>query len=208
MLFLAEFGKNYDVIAVCDEVWEYLVFDGLGHFTMMSFEGMRDRTIKIGSAGKIFSLTGWKVGFVLAVPHLLSIVAKAHQFLAFTTAPNLQSAVAFGLLKDRRYFSEMRTRYAASRDYFSTGLRDCGFTVLHSQATYFVTVDVSEFGIPDPVFTHRLVREFGVAAIPVSAFYATDPYVSNVRFCYAKKRETLDEGLDRMRAAACEMGLK
>lgn len=206
-MLLAEFCKKYDVIAICDEVWEHLVFDGFKHITMMSIEGMRDRTIKIGSAGKIFSLTGWKVGFVLAAPHLLSIIAKAHQFLAFTTAPNLQSAVAFGLLKDRNYFSEMRTRYAASRDYFSAGLRECGFTVLHSQATYFVTVDVSGLTVPDTVFSNRLVREFGVAAIPVSAFYSTNPNVSNVRFCFAKTHETLDMGLDRLRTAARKMGL-
>ena len=207
-MLLAEFCKAYDVIAICDEVWEHLVFDDVKHITMMSIEDMRDRTIKIGSAGKIFSLTGWKVGFVLAEPPLLSIIATAHQFLAFTTAPNLQSAVAFGLLKDRHYFSEMRARYAASRDYFSAGLRECGFNVLPSQATYFVTVDISGSGVADTDFTQRLVREFGVATIPVSAFYTENPNVSNVRLCFAKKREILDAGLDRLRTAACKMGIR
>lgn len=204
-ILLAEFCKKHDVIAICDEVWEHLVFDGSVHKSMMSIEGMRDRTIKIGSAGKIFSLTGWKVGFVLAEPPLLSVIAKAHQFLAFTTPPNLQLAVAFGLLKTEDYFAEMRSRYAASRDYFSAGLRECGFNVRPGKATYFVTVDISDFAVPDVEFTQRLVRDFGVAAIPVSAFYATNPNVSTVRFCFAKKRETLDASLDRLRTASSKM---
>ena len=205
-ILLAEFCKRFDAVAICDEVWEHIVFDGVEHTTMISIEGMRDRTIKIGSAGKIFSLTGWKVGFVVASPLLLAIVAKAHQFLAFTTAPNLQSAVAFGLNKDLNYFVEMRARFAERRDYFSNGLRDCGFNVRHSQATYFVNVDISDFNISDTAFTQRLVREFGVAAIPISAFYSgNSPNCDTVRFCFAKKRETLDAGLDRLRTAARTM---
>lgn len=204
-LLLAEFCIKYDVIAICDEVWEHITFDGVRHLSMMAISGMRERTIKIGSAGKIFSLTGWKVGFVLAAPPLLAIIAKAHQFLAFTTPPHLQAAVAFGLLKDEEYFSEMRMRYSLSRDYFSAGLRECGFNVRSSRATYFVIVDISEFRMPDIEFTQRLVQNFGVAAIPVSAFYATDPNKHAVRFCFAKKRETLDAGLDRLMTASREM---
>ena len=108
LALLARFCERFDVTAICDEVWEHVTFDGRPHRPLIGFEGMRDRTVKIGSAGKIFSLTGWKVGFVMAAPALLKVVSKAHQFLTFTTPPNLQEAVAYGLSKDEAYFLEMR----------------------------------------------------------------------------------------------------
>src|SRR5260370_37697491 len=108
---------------------------------------MRDRTIKVGSAGKIFSLTGWKIGFVCAAPPLLRVAAKVHQFLTFTTAPNLQAAVAYGLGKPADYFYQMRQELARSRDRLTAGLESIGFPGLRSQGTYFVTVDVSQPGL-------------------------------------------------------------
>jgi aspartate/methionine/tyrosine aminotransferase len=160
---------------------------------------MRDRTVKIGSAGKIFSLTGWKVGFVCAAPPIMRVLAKAHQFLTFTTPPNLQTAVAYGLGKDESYFDGMRTAFAASRDHFVQGLEGLGWPTLPSSATYFVNVDISGLtDEDDAVFCERLVREVGVAAIPVSAFYAQTPVTSVVRFCFAKRRETLDAALARL----------
>jgi len=197
---LAEFCIHYDAIAICDEVWEHLVFDGQQHIPLISIPGMRERTIKIGSAGKMFSLTGWKVGLVCAAPPIMRVLAKAHQFTTFTTAPCLQSAVAFGLAKDEGYFADMRSRYGASRDYFCERLTDMGFRLLPSQATYFVTADMSAFGVADDQeFCQKLAREFGVAAIPVSAFYAERPVRNVVRFCFAKKKETLDAALARLR---------
>ena len=119
---LADWCQRHDVIAVCDEVWEHLVFDGRRHTPLLGLPGMAERCVKIGSAGKIFSLTGWKVGFVCACERLLSVVAKAHQFLTFTTAPNLQAGVAYGLGKADSYFEDMRAYYARSRDRLATGL--------------------------------------------------------------------------------------
>ena len=101
---LARYCQEFDVIAICDEVWEHVIFDGRKHIPLITIPGMRDRTIKVGSAGKIFSLTGWKIGFVCAAPPLLRVAAKVHQFLTFTTAPNLQAAVAYGLGKPDEYF--------------------------------------------------------------------------------------------------------
>ena len=101
---LARFCQQFDTIAICDEVWEHVIFDGREHIPLITIPGMRDRTIKVGSAGKIFSLTGWKIGFVCAAPPLLRVAAKVHQFLTFTTAPNLQVAVAYGLGKPADYF--------------------------------------------------------------------------------------------------------
>ena len=127
LALLAEYCRQHDAIALCDEVWEHVTFDGLAHVSLMAIEGMRERTVKIGSAGKIFSLTGWKVGFVCAPAAILETLARAHQFLTFTTPPNLQSAVAYGLMKDDAYFHAMRARFQASRDRFTKGLAERGF---------------------------------------------------------------------------------
>jgi aspartate/methionine/tyrosine aminotransferase len=199
---LAAFCRKFDAIAISDEVWEHVVFDGCRHQTVLGLEGMRERSVKIGSAGKIFSLTGWKVGFVCAAPHIMKVLAKSHQFLAFTTAPNLQAAVAYGLAKDDAYFEDMRKNFARSRDRFTDGLRSLGFDVIPSQGTYFVNIDIAPLGETDDVaFCRRLVMEHGVAAIPVSAFYAEGAVKSVVRFCFAKKDSTLDAGLERLAKA-------
>jgi N-succinyldiaminopimelate aminotransferase len=199
---LAAFCRKFDAIAISDEVWEHVVFDGRKHQTVLGLEGMRERSVKIGSAGKIFSLTGWKVGFVCAAPHIMKVLAKSHQFLAFTTAPNLQAAVAYGLAKDDAYFEDMRKNFARSRDRFTDGLRSLGFDVIPSQGTYFVNIDIAPLGETDDVaFCRRLVMEHGVAAIPVSAFYAEGAVKSVVRFCFAKKDSTLDAGLERLAKA-------
>lgn len=203
LALLARFCVQHDAVAVCDEVWEHVVFDGLSHRPLMAEPGMRDRTVKIGSAGKIFSLTGWKVGLVCAAPRLMRVLGKAHQFITFTTPPNLQVAVAYGLGKDDAYFREMRADLQASRDRFSQGLAERGFHVLPSAGTYFVNVDLAPLGETDDVaFCQRLVREHGVAAIPVSAFYAEDPIRSVVRFCFAKRDAVLDAALARLETAA------
>jgi N-succinyldiaminopimelate aminotransferase len=200
---LADFCVRHDAVAVCDEVWEHVVFDGRCHRPLMAFPGMRERTVKIGSAGKIFSLTGWKVGFVCAAPALMRVLAKAHQFITFTTPPNLQAAVAYGLAKDDAYFEGMRRDLARSRDRFTAGLRDLGFAVIPAQGTYFLNIDIGPLGEADDVaFCRRLVAEHGVAAIPVSAFYAAGAVKTVVRFCFAKRDATLDAALERLAGVA------
>src|SRR5271163_4963867 len=170
---LARACVKHDVIALCDEVWEHLIFDGRRHIPLIAIEGMRERTVKIGSAGKIFSLTGWKVGFVCAAAPILRVLAKAHQFITFPTPPNLQTAVAYGLEKEDAYFADMRGAFQRSRDRFSAGLVARGFDVLPSAGTYFLNIDIAPLGRDDDVaFCRWLVEEHGVAAIPVSALYA------------------------------------
>ena len=203
LALLAEICVRHDVIAVCDEVWEAVVFDGLVHHPLMAQPGMRDRCVKIGSAGKLFGLTGWKVGFVCAAPALTNVIAKAHQFLTFTTPPNLQTAVAWGLDTSDDWFRDMPAELQRSRDRLASALRAEGFAVLDSQGTYFLNIDLPGSGIAvdDRTFCLRAVKEAGVAAIPVSAFYETDPVTTIARLCFAKADATLDAGAERLARA-------
>ena len=203
LALLAQFCVRHDTIAVCDEVWEAVVFDGRKHRPLMTFPGMRERTVKIGSAGKLFGMTGWKVGFLMAAPALTKALAAAHQFLTFTTPPNLQTGVAWGLEHHRAWFDEMPEGLQRSRDRLTAGLRASGYVVLESQGTYFLNVDLTASGIDvdDVTFCERCVVEFGVAAIPVSAFFAEDPVTNVVRLCFAKTDATLNAALERLAAA-------
>lgn len=198
---LGRFLIEHDAIAICDEVWEHVIFDGRQHQPLIGLPGLRERCIKIGSAGKIFSLTGWKVGLVVAAPKIMRVLAKAHQFVTFTTPPNLQAAVAYGLMKDDDYYAGMRADLQAARDRFSKSLAEAGFTVLPSQGTYFVNVDLGA-GADHSAYCQKLVAEAGVAAIPVSAFYAENHVRNVVRFCFAKTNATLDEAAKRLKAYA------
>ncbi|MFC3693966.1 aminotransferase [Chenggangzhangella methanolivorans] len=193
--------QDSNALVIADEVWEHVVFDGRAHVSAMAVEGLADRTVKIGSAGKMFGMTGWKVGFLCARPDILKVLAKAHQFLTFTTPPNLQSAVAYGLGKERAWFEGMRAGLQAKRDRFAAGLARVGLAPLESAGTYFLNVDLSSIGVADDVaFCERLVREARVASIPVSAFYAENAVRTVARFCFAKDDATLDEAVARIAA--------
>ncbi len=196
---IAERCITHDVIALCDEVWEHIRF-GNNHLPLFAMPGMRERTVKIGSAGKIFALTGWKVGWMIADAPIAKQLAKAHQFLTFTTPPNLQYAVAQGLGKDADWFAGMRAGFAASRARLIAGLEGAGYVVLPSAATWFVSIDLPASGIAldDMTFADRMAREGGVVTIPVSAFYAEAPVTTIVRLCYAKDDATLDEAVSRL----------
>jgi aspartate/methionine/tyrosine aminotransferase len=203
LALLAEFCVRHDAVAVCDEVWEHVVFDARVHRPLIGFPGMRERCVKIGSAGKMFALTGWKVGFICAAPPLTTLIAKAHQFLTFTTPPNLQAAVAWGLDNSAAWFAAMPGQLAASRDRLTEALRREGFAVLPSEGTYFLNVDLAASGIAegDMDFCLRAVKEAGVAAIPISAFYEEAPVTHLIRLCFPKRDATLDEGARRLAKA-------
>jgi len=200
---VASVTRERDLIVISDEVWEHIVLDG-GKFTpLASLPRMAERTIKIGSAGKIFSLTGWKVGWMVAAPELASVVARAHQFLTFCTAPNLQAAVAFGLDEGDAWLQPMRERFERARDRMTSGLRDAGFTVLDAAATYFLCVDLKASGISadDETFAAMAVEQAGVAVVPLSAFAEQSPSRHLVRLCFGKKDETIDAGVAAMAKA-------
>ena len=203
LALVARYCVRHDAIALADEVWEHLVFDARRFVPLAALPGMAERTIKIGSAGKIFSVTGWKVGWAIAPPALAGAFAGAHQFLTFATAPSLQSAVAYGLAKEESYFEGMRTAFGAARDRFVAELEDAGFATLPAEGSYFLSIDLAASGIAadDVTFCERAVRECGVAGIPISAFYETEKVTSVVRLCFAKRQETLAAGLAGLREA-------
>jgi N-succinyldiaminopimelate aminotransferase len=200
---IAAVALDHDLIVISDEVWEHILLDGQRFTPIASLPGMSERTIKIGSAGKIFSLTGWKVGWMVADPELTAIVARAHQFLTFSTAPNLQAAVAYGLNEGDGWIEPMRQRFARARDRMAADLRDAGFAVLDSASTYFLCVDLQASGIrlDDESFAVAAVEKAGVAVVPLSAFSEHDPTRHLVRLCFGKKDETIDAGVAAMTKA-------
>ena len=200
---VAAVARDHDLVVISDEVWEHVVLDG-GRFTpIASLPGMEERTIKVGSAGKIFSLTGWKVGWIVASTAIAPVVARAHQFLTFSTAPNLQAAVAFGLNDGDSWLQPMRDRFQRSRDLMTDQLRKAGYTVLDAASTYFLCVDLRASGIDldDEAFAELAVSRAGVAVIPLSAFAERDPPTHLVRLCFGKKDETIDAGVAAMARA-------
>ncbi|HWI87762.1 MAG TPA: aminotransferase [Sphingomicrobium sp.] len=197
---LSGVANEHDLIVISDEVWEHVLLDGEEFTPLPALPGMTERTIKIGSAGKIFSLTGWKVGWMAAPPVLTGVVARAHQFLTFATAPNLQAAVALGLDRGDAWIKPMRRRFTRARDRMTEGLRAAGYEVLHPASTYFLCVDLQASGISmdDESFAVAAVERAGVAVVPLSAFAEDEPARHLVRLCFGKKDETIDAGVAAM----------
>jgi len=200
---LADIAREHDVTVISDEVWEHVLLDGRQFTPLTSLPGMAERTIKVGSAGKIFSLTGWKVGWIVAAPKLASVAARAHQFLTFATAPNLQAAVAYGLNEGDAWIQPMRDRFQRARDRMRDGLRATGYAVLDATSTYFLCVDLAASGlkIDDETFATAAVEQSGVAVVPLSAFAERNPPHHLVRLCFGKKDETIDAGIAAMARA-------
>ena len=202
LTWLAEQLVAHDVYALCDEVYEHLTFGAARHVPLMTRPGMRERALRIGSAGKTFSMTGWKVGYVTGPAALIRAVGKAHQLVTFTTPPNLQHAVAAGLALEDAYFDGLGPAMAAGRDRLAAGLAELGLPTLPCDGTYFLVADVAAWmqpGEDDIAFCHRVVVEAGVVVIPMSAFYLDAPPLSLVRFCFCKAPATIEAALDRLR---------
>ncbi|MFC4626332.1 aminotransferase [Daeguia caeni] len=199
--FIADLMLEHDLIAIADEVYDHLVFDGMCHISLLSLPEIRDRVVRIGSAGKSFSLTGWKVGYVTADKRLLAPIMRAHQYVNFSTPPALQAAVAAGLRFPDSYFEGLRNNLQARRDLLLDGLRNAGLKVANVAATYFALADIGDnpFEEDDFAFSQRMTREAGVATIPMSFFYENRDVISHVRFCFAKQADTLEEAVARIR---------
>ncbi|MBN8891886.1 MAG: aminotransferase [Rhodospirillales bacterium] len=198
--FIAGLLQRHDAYAICDEVYEHLVFDGLKHIPLMTLPGMRERCLRIGSAGKTFSLTGWKVGYITAPRALATAATKAHQNLIFTTPPNLQRAVALGLAKDDSYFAGLAADLQAKRDLLSDGLSRIGFSVIPTHGSYFITADFRPLGWngDDVAFCRHITEHAGVTAIPVTAFFEGEAPRHFARFAFCKRPEVLAEAVERL----------
>jgi aspartate/methionine/tyrosine aminotransferase len=200
LAMLAEICVAHDLVAICDEVWEEVRFDGVPHRSLIDFPGMASRAVKIGSAGKIFGLTGWKLGWMCAAPALASLMARAHQFLTFTSPPPLQWAVAEGLALPDDWFAAQAADWAAGRARLKQGLESAGFVVLPNAATWFLCIDLPRSGLAmdDQICCERAVREAGVAAIPVSAFFDGGVPGPILRLCFTKPADQLDSAVKRL----------
>ncbi|MGW1122385.1 pyridoxal phosphate-dependent aminotransferase [Streptomyces tanashiensis] len=199
---VAELAVERDLLVVTDEVYEHLVFDGAEHLPIASLPGMRERTVTIGSAGKTFSFTGWKVGWITASPELTSAVRSAKQFLTYVSSGPFQYAIAEALRLPAAYFDTLRADLGAKRDLLSEGLAQAGFDVYRPAGTYFVTTDIRPLGATDGfTFCRSLPERAGVVAIPNAVFYdhreAGAPFV---RFAFCKRTEVLEEAVSRLKA--------
>ena len=196
---IANLAVERDLLVVSDEVYEHLVFDG-EHLPIAGFPGMRERTVSVSSAGKTFSFTGWKIGWVKAAPELVTAVRTAKQFLTYVSGGPFQYAVAEALGLPDEYYARLRDDLRAQRDGFLPGLRDIGFEVYEPQGTYFVTTDIRSLGEQDGVeFCRTLPDRVGVVAIPSAVFYDHKELArSHVRFAFCKRPEVLAEALARL----------
>ncbi|MEV5277529.1 pyridoxal phosphate-dependent aminotransferase [Streptomyces sp. NPDC051994] len=201
---VAELACERDLLVITDEVYEHLVFDGAEHIPLASLPGMRERTVTIGSAGKTFSFTGWKVGWVTAAPELVTAVRSAKQFLTYVASGPFQYAVAEALSLPDSYFAAFRADHQAKRDLLSAGLTAAGFAVHRPAGTYFVTSDIRPLGESDGyAFCRALPERCGVVAIPNAVFYDhRDEGAPFVRFAFCKQTAVLEEAVTRLKALA------
>lgn len=200
---IAELAVERDLLVITDEVYEHLVFDEAEHIPLATFPGMRERTVSIGSAGKTFSFTGWKVGWVTGTPGLVTAVRSAKQFLTYVASGPFQYAVAEALALPDSYFDAFRADMLAKRDLLSAGLVDAGFRVFRPAGTYFITTDIRPLGESDgAAFCRSLPERAGVVAIPNAVFYDhTEAGAPYVRFAFCKRTEVLADAAERLRKA-------
>jgi len=192
---------EFNVLAITDEIYEHILYDGTQHISMAQLDGMSERTITINGLSKSYSVTGWRVGWAVAPPTITNAIRKVHDFLTVGAPAPLQEAGAAALALPRAYYDNLADAYRARRDRLIPALTEAGFRCFRPRGAYYVMTDISAFGFPDDVtFTKHLVKEIGVAAVPGSSFY-NDPRdgANQVRFAFCKKDATLDEAGKRLR---------
>jgi len=199
---LADIVRKRNLLLICDEVYEHLTFDGVPHIPLITLPGMRERTVRVGSAGKIFSFTGWKIGWIMGPATLISPIMKAHQFVTFTTSPALQIGVAHGLDHEQDWYLALPKQLGHRRDSLVAGLTAAGWRTMPCEGTYFVTADFRPLSNSDDLdFARALTVEHGVTTIPLSVFYGSDAPKHFVRFAFCKKQSTIDAALGRLATA-------
>jgi aminotransferase len=197
---IAALCRKWDAIAISDEIYEHIIYDGLTHIPIATIEGMADRTITLNGLSKTYSVTGWRVGWTISPPSLTGAIRKVHDFLTVGAAAPLQEAGAVALALPDDYYAKLAENYRVRRDVLMQTLARHHFTVYKPFGAYYIMTDISAFGFTDDVeFARYLVKDIGVAAVPGSSFYKT-PGVgkTKLRFCFCKKDETLQEADRRM----------
>jgi len=201
MEMIARFCRRHDVIAITDEIYEFIIYEGRQHIAIASLEGMRERSVTVNSLSKTYSVTGWRVGWTIACPEFTNSIRKVHDFLTVGAAAPLQEAGVAALSLPESYYRKLAADYTERRDLLYSVLEDAGFRCFKPYGAYYIMTDVSGFGFPNDVeFVKFLIKEIGVAGVPGSSFYR-DPAdgAQQVRFAFCKKLETLEEAGRRLR---------
>lgn len=198
--FLGDLCKRWDVVAITDEIYEHILYDGATHVSMAAIPGMKERTMVINSLSKTYSVTGWRVGYVLAPVELTRAVRKVHDFLTVGAPAPLQEAGTVAMRLGDDYYEGLASSYRQKRDLLLGGLEEAGFLVFRPSGAYYIMTGIEPFGpLDDLRFCDFLVREIGVAAVPGSSFYSMpEPGSRQVRFCFCKQESTLEEAISRL----------
>jgi aminotransferase len=202
MEFIAALCRKWNVIAITDEIYEHIIYDGRTHLCMATLDGMKDRTVVVGGMSKTYSVTGWRVGTIMAPKHLTQTFRQIHDFVSIGAAAPLQEAGAVAYRLPRSYYDALAADYQARRDKLCSALVEIGFDLVPPQGAYYVMAGIEAFGVTDDVaFAQHLVRDVGVATVPGSSFFRDkDLGHSYIRFCFCKRDETLDTAIERLRA--------
>ena len=198
LTFIAELAKKYDTYVITDEVYEHIVYEPNKHIYFASLPGMWERTISCSSLSKTYSITGWRLGYIIAPPEIIEVAKKVHDFLTVGAAAPLQEAAVTGLKFGEQYYKDLQEKYTGKRDLFLKGLDDIGIAHTVPEGAYYILLDIGEFGFAsDLEFCEVLARDVGVGAVPGSSFFK-EPVNNLIRLHFAKKDETLNEALDRL----------
>jgi aminotransferase len=191
---------EFDTVAITDEIYEHILYDGSEHISLATLDGMRERTVTINSLSKTYSVTGWRVGWAIAPPTLTSAIRKVHDFLTVGAAAPLQAAGAAALTLPRSYYDELAAKYAQRRDLLLSALRQVGFQAYAPRGAYYIITDISGFNAGDDrTFARKLVQEIGVATVPGSSFYKhPENGAHQIRFAFCKQIETLERAIENL----------
>jgi L-glutamine---4-(methylsulfanyl)-2-oxobutanoate aminotransferase len=201
--FIGGLCREFDALCFTDEIYEHILYERegapLGHISMATIPGMRERTVVVNSLSKTYSVTGWRVGYCIAPPDITSAIRKVHDFLTVGAANPLQHAGAYAMSLPQSYYDELHAVYRHKRDMIIPVLQDVGFKCSYPEGAYYVMCDISDFGFANDVeFTHHLIREIGVTGVPGSSFYSNDLGSQMIRFCFCKKDETLQAAAENL----------